>query len=139
MAVKGIIIVGLEEKHSSALCTILEDANYETLSVGSLPDTLAHVQERTYGALIIDLDHGFLDNRLLKELRAKLPSLCFIGLSSRSFHPELEEALSRHIDACFTKSAGYEDLLYWLKAVFDPPILKGRKVESPEDRSRERP
>ena len=33
--------------------------------------------------------------------------------------------MSRYIDACFEKSEDYEDLLYWLKAVFDPSIDRG--------------
>jgi DNA-binding response OmpR family regulator len=138
MVQKGVIIVDTDKKHSKALCSVLESADYEPLSVGSLSEAMANLETKLYGALLIDLDHASPDNRHLKELRQAHPRLCLIGLSHRSFHPELEEALSRYIDACFTKSAEYEDLLYWLRAVFDPSIHKGRENEGSEGESRER-
>jgi len=138
MATKEVMIVNIEEKHSGALRSILEGTNYETHPVDSLSDAMIHLQKTSCGALIIDLDNAFLDNRLLKELREKHPGLCIIGLSSRSFHPELEEALSQHIDACFTKSAGYEGLLYWLKAMCDPMIYKEKRIHDSGDEPRER-
>ncbi len=33
------------------------------------------------------------------------------------------------IDACFEKSEDYEDLLYWLKAVFDPSVVQESRGE----------
>lgn len=129
MAEKGVIIVDPDEKHSKALCAILEGADYEPLSVESLPDARANLETKRYGALLIDLDHTSLDNRLLKELRQAHPGVCLIGLSNRSFHPELEVALTRYIDACFSESADYEELLYWLKAVFDPSSRQESKTQ----------
>jgi DNA-binding response OmpR family regulator len=137
MTAKGVLIVDVEEKHSGALHSILEGTEYTALAVSSLADAVAQLQEETFGALIIDIDRAVLDSGLLKELRSKHPNLCFIGLSSRSFHPELEEVLSRYIDACFTKSAGYEDLLYWLKAVFDPMVYKENHRHDSADETRE--
>ena len=135
MAEKGVIIVGPDKKHSEALRSVLESADYEPLLVGSLSDARANLETKRYGALLIDLDHTFLDNRLLKELRQAHPGVCLIGLSNRSFHPELEEALSRYIDACFSESADYEELLYWLKAVFDPPSRQESKTQCTRDDS----
>ena len=126
MVRKSVILVGPDENHSNALCFILKGADYDPFSVSSLSEATANLKRKPHSALIIDLDHGSPDNRLLKELRQEHPSLCLIGLSSRSFHPELQEALSRYIDACFVKSAGYEELLYWLKAVFEPMIHENK-------------
>jgi len=132
MVKKSVILVDPYEDHSSALCSTLKDAGYETLSVSSLSEATANLKTKRHSALIIDLDHSSPDNRLLKEFRQEHPTLCLIGLSTRSFHPELEEALSRYIDACFAKSAGYEEVLYWLKAAFEPAIHESKQVCCPE-------
>lgn len=129
MSEKGVIIVDAEERHSEALCSILEIALYKPVSLGSLSEVKAQCEKQRYRALLIDLDSIPLDNRFLKELRQEHPGLCLIGVSSRTFHPELEEALSRYIDACFVKSEDYEELLYWLKAVFDPSSRQESKIQ----------
>ena len=67
--------------------------------------------------LILDLDSLPVNNRLFRELKKKNPRLHIVGLSSRPFHPELEEAMSRHISSCLTKPVDMEELLYWLKSV----------------------
>jgi DNA-binding response OmpR family regulator len=135
MSEKSVIIVCPNENDSKALCSILEDSDYRPFSVSSLLEAAAILKTRHHIALIMDLDLNPPDNRLLRELRHEQPSLCLIGLSSRSFHPELEEALSRYIDACFVKSAGYEELLYWLKAVSSGSQYSKKKEndESPDE------
>jgi len=67
-------------------------------------------------AVILDLDSLPVDNRLLRNLRRKDPSVRIIVLSSRRFHPELEEAMSTHIYACLSKPVDSEELIYWLKS-----------------------
>lgn len=125
MVKKGVIIVGSDDIHTRSLCSILERALYRPVFVPSLSDAKAQLEKQRYRVLLIDLDQTALDNRFLKELRKEYPVLGLIGLSSRRFHQELEEAMSRYIDACFEKSEDYEDLLYWLKAVFDPSFDRG--------------
>lgn len=126
MVKKGVIVVGSDDNHTKNLCSILERALYRPVFVPSLSDAKARLEKQRHRVLIIDLDQTALDNRILKELRKEHPVLGLIGLSSRKFHQELEEAMSRYIDACFEKSEDYEDLLYWLKAVFDPSFRSGK-------------
>jgi DNA-binding response OmpR family regulator len=137
MVKKSVIIVDPDEEHSNALFTILKGADYEPFSVSTLSEATAKLKTGLLSALIMDLDHSSPDNRLLKELRQEHPNLCLIGLSSRSFHPELKEALSRYIDACFVKSAGYDELLYWLKAVFDSSVHSNGEITGSEGDSLE--
>jgi len=125
MAKNVVIVVGWDDNHTKDLCSLLEKELYRTLLVPSLSDAKTQIEKQDYRVLLIDLDQITLDNRLLKELCKDYPVLSLIGLSSRRFHQELEEAMSRYIGACFEKSEDYEDLLYWLKAVFDPSIDRG--------------
>jgi len=117
-----VIVVGWDDNHTGNLCSLLEKKLYQTLLVPTLSIAKEQLEKQDFRVLLIDLDQITLNNRLLKELRRDYPFLSLIGLSSRRFHQELEEAMSRYIVACFEKSEDYEDLLYWLKAVFDPSI-----------------
>lgn len=125
MDINVIIVVGWDDNHTKNLCSLLEKELYRFLLVPSLSDAKMQLKKQGYRILLIDLDQITLDNRLLKELHKDYPVLSIIGLSSRKFHQELEEAMSRYIDACFEKSEDYEDLIYWLKAVFDPSFDRG--------------
>jgi hypothetical protein len=68
---------------------------------------------------ILDLDTLPVNNRLFRTLRRTNPAVCIIGLSSRPFHPELEEAMSQHIYACLSKPLDEEELFYWVKSLGD--------------------
>lgn len=120
------IIVGSGNDHIKNLCSILEKASYRPVVVPSLSEAKALLEKNYYRVLFIDLDQIVLDNRFLKELRKEYQALAVIGLSNRRFHQELEEAMSRYIDACFEKSEDYEGLLYWLKTVVNPSSPSGK-------------
>lgn len=112
---KIVIVLDPDEEHSRGLCAILEREQYRTISVVSMKDLQSCLDPNLTLALLVDLDLVPLDNRALRKLRTDYRRLCIIGLSSRSFHPELKEALSRYIDACFSKPLDLEALLYYLK------------------------
>jgi DNA-binding NtrC family response regulator len=127
---KHVIIAGWDENYIKALCSVLEREHYSPLLVCSLGDAGPQLQKRPFRVMLIDLDLIAIDNHSLKELRRRYPEIGLVGLSSRRFHQELEEAMSRYIDACFEKSADYDDLLYWLKAVFDPSVVQEGRGQS---------
>lgn len=41
-----------------------------------------------------------------------------IGISSRAFHPELEEVVSNHIYECISKPIDEDELVFWIKSLF---------------------
>lgn len=112
---RAVVIVDPEEQYSKELCAVLEREKYRAVALTSLEGLDRFLQSGLSHALILDLDHAQLDNRSLRGLRRENRQLCIIGLSSRSFHPELKEALSQHIDACFAKPVDWDDLVYYLK------------------------
>ncbi|MEW6668630.1 MAG: hypothetical protein AB1512_25740 [Thermodesulfobacteriota bacterium] len=119
---KAIVVLDPDEKHSVQLGSMLEREEYHPILLSSLSELAPSLKESSPRALIVNLDQVPLDNRDLMEIRSRNRGMCIIGLSSRTFHPELKEALTRYIDVCFSKPVGREELLYWLKAVFDPSI-----------------
>jgi len=121
MVKKSVIIAGCDKQFTVKLCSILKKEKYDPIPFPSLLDAKARLEKGSFRVMLIDLDQTALDNLSLKELRKEYPILVLVGLSSRRFHQELEEAMRNYIDACFEKSGDYEGLLYWLKAVFEPP------------------
>jgi hypothetical protein len=67
---------------------------------------------------ILDLDGLSVDNRFFRDLKRINPSVVFIALSSRPFHPELKESLCVHIYACIRKPYDPMELFYLLKTIF---------------------
>jgi DNA-binding NtrC family response regulator len=110
-------IVGRNEDASRALCRTLERHEYRTTLLCSLPELEASIRKRNFQIVILDLDCVPVNNRILRHLRKQDPLLHVIGLSSRTFHPELKEAMRDDISACLGKPIDMDELLYWLKSI----------------------
>jgi DNA-binding response OmpR family regulator len=112
-----IVVVNGNEADCLELCSGLQKENFRTTAVHSLMALEGEFQKTVCRVVILDLDNLPVDNRFFRDLKRKNPRVHIVGLSSRPFHPELEEAMSRHISSCLTKPLDMEELLYWLKSV----------------------
>ena len=115
---QGMVVVvdaNLDERQE--LCRLLEQSRYQTSPMQSLAELLNHLRASACHAVILDLDSLPVDNRFIRNLCKENPDLCVIGISGRSFHPELEEAIRTHISACLSKPVNVEELTYWLKSI----------------------
>lgn len=113
---KPIVVLGPDEKQFAELCSVLTRERYRTVALSTLSEFLDRLHEWTPLALIIDFDLIPMDNRTLRELRVRNQFLCIIGVSSRTFHPELKQSLKHYVNACFSKPLDYDDLIYYLRA-----------------------
>lgn len=116
---KRVVVLDADEKQCQALCALLEDLNYRAIPMHSLPDLEKYIHESACRAVILDLDTVPVDNLVIRELKRKKPDICIVGLSKRQFHPELEEAIRRHIYACLGKPADPDELVYWLRSIYE--------------------
>ena len=112
-----IVVVGGNKKESQEVCSALESEHCLTITEESLTNLERNIHKRLRHVVILDLDTLSVDNRSIRDLRRRRPGVCIIGISSRSFHPELEEAMSSHIYACLTKPVDTEELIYWIRAI----------------------
>jgi hypothetical protein len=62
---------------------------------------------------IFDLDRLDLDERYFRQL-PKTPGHCLMGLSRSPFHPDLKEAIGRHLIACLRKPIDTDELRFLL-------------------------
>ncbi|MEJ2232096.1 MAG: hypothetical protein P8X46_13060 [Nitrospirales bacterium] len=112
-----VVVVNADVKQCQELCAVLETEHFRTTALYSLGALEGEVKEGNCRVLNLDLDSLPVDNLLFRSLKRKNPGVHIVGLSNRPFHPELEEAMRRHISSCLTKPVDMEELLYWLRNV----------------------
>ena len=111
------VVVDADEQNCRELCALLEQANFPVAPLYSLEDLSEHLKKEQVGVLIVDLDTLPVTNNFFRSLKKHFPSLHIFCLSSRPYHPELEEAMGSHICASLAKPLNSEELFYWLKVV----------------------
>jgi len=124
---KSIGVVGADEKQSRELSTLLQKWQYQVVLINSFPDLKQYIRKSSFRAVVIDLDDLPVAKNIFRDLKEMDSSLNIMGLSSRSFHPELEEAISKHIYACLRKPVDTDELFYLLKSIYEnDPVQKKR-------------
>ena len=113
-----IIILDADEKECGELCALLNDHQFRTVPIYSLPEMITLIQDIECIAVIIDLDTVPIDNRTIRELTLKYPGIYFLCLSSDRFHPHLKEALCYHIYACINKPVDPDELFYLVRSIY---------------------
>jgi DNA-binding NtrC family response regulator len=121
-------VVMADEGDCLALCSFLQRQNYRAIPLHSLMTLEREMQRSEFQVVILDLDSLPVNNRLFRDLKKVNPEVRIIGLSTRPFHPDLEEAFSAHISACLAKPIDWDELIYWLKSL-------GEDERSPQDSS----
>ena len=116
---KEVVVLDADTTQSQDLCTVLKDNTYTTVPMNSLANIDRYIAETDCRAIVLNLDTISVTNKTLRELKRKMPSINIIALSKRQFHPELEEALREYISVCLTYPVDTDDLVYWLKTVFN--------------------
>ena len=116
---KEVLVLDPDERQSRNLCDMLIAYDYTTVSMNSLVNMDQYIEENDCRALILNLDNVAVTNKVFRELKRKKPLLNIIALSKRQFHPELEEALREYISVCLAKPVDSDELVYWLKTIFE--------------------
>ncbi len=116
---RPIVVVDADKAQCQKLCTLLERSNYRTVASHSLSNLERSVEEGPLQVVILDLDTLPVDNRFIMDLRRENPGVRIMGLSSRPFHPELQEAISKHFYACLYKPVDRDELFFWLKSIWE--------------------
>jgi DNA-binding NtrC family response regulator len=93
-------------------------SSLDVAAMHSLPELQEYLTESDCRVILIDLDTIAIDNRTLVQMKRQHPEIDIIAKSEHPFHPELEEALRSHILACLTKPLDPDELIFWLKSIF---------------------
>ena len=116
---KTVVVLNADKNQRNTLCDLLIDNRYQTKPMSSLSEMEIQLEQINCRAAIVDLDTVSATNKNFKALKHKNPAMNIIALSERQFHPELEEAFREYISACLAKPIDSEELLFWLKGIFE--------------------
>ena len=116
---KKVVVLEADKKQRETLCTFLADNHYQTAPMDSLSDLEQLLEHNDCQAAIVDLDNISVNNKNFRTLKQNKPAMSIIALSQRQFHPELEEAFREYISACLVKPIDSDELLFWLKGIFE--------------------
>ena len=116
---KAIVVLDADEEQCQKLCAVLQRHHYRTTALHSLDNLERYIEGSACQAVILDLDTVPVDNRVIRELKRKSPGVHIVGLSKHQFHPELKEAMSKHIYACLAKPVDPDELIYWLRSIYE--------------------
>lgn len=116
---KLVVVLDADKKQRDTLCTMLADNKYQTTPMRSLAEMELQLEQSDCRAVIVNLDNISATNKNFKALKQKKPAMSIITLSERQFHPELEEAIRDHISVCLRKPVDSDELVFWLKSIFE--------------------
>ena len=114
---RSILVMNADRNEFQDLSAVLTRRSYRADRVDSPGDLRMKLEADSFVAVLLDIDSTPVDNRAIRELASAFPAVHFLCMSKDSFHPELQDAISRHIYACLSKPVDPEELFYWLKCI----------------------
>ena len=120
-----VLVVDSNENQSLEICGLLEAEHFKTTALYSLANLKGAVSENGCQIILVDIDILPVDNRLFRNIKKKNPDVRIIGISSRPFHPELQEAMSKHIYVNLNKPVDRDELIYWLRSICENEANSG--------------
>jgi len=122
---KGIVILDSDKDSSENLFQILSSRHYQIDRIQALSALEDLIGSNRYLAVVVDIDSVPVDNRVIRNLTLKYPEVRFLCTSKDRFHPELKDAICYHIYACLNKPVDPDELLYWIKCIYEEDLLSG--------------
>lgn len=111
--VTPILVVSEDPSLPQKIIDLLRDKPFVIAHCESAATAADKLSAGPKGIVIFDLDQADLDERYFRQLAA-MKGLCIMGLSDRPFHPDLKEAIGRHLLACLRKPIDPDELLFFI-------------------------
>jgi DNA-binding NtrC family response regulator len=116
---KEILMLASDTELTEEVQKALKDKKINMVMANSLNDLEKALKGTDIEVLVLDLDTVDIENRFIRNLKKQQPAMTIIGLSDRSFHPELKEAMRKHIYACLCKPIDPDELVYWINSIVE--------------------
>lgn len=113
----GVVVINADCREGQELCAFLQGLQYPTTLLDSLETLEDRLQASPDRVVILDLDTVPLDNQFIRLLKKKYPQIYLLGISTRSYHPGMEETIGMHFYACLLKPVDWEELEFWLNSI----------------------
>lgn len=115
---RGIVVLDADQKQCRQLCELLESQRYRVKPMYTMSSFEGGINMENTAVVLIDIDSVPVDNRLIRDLRCKFPGTRVLLISRGRFHPELRDAISRHVYVCLNRPLDSEELFFWLKTIW---------------------
>jgi DNA-binding NtrC family response regulator len=112
-----VLLASADATESVLLSEIIRAFGGAMQVAGSYAELEDRLRERTFHAIIMDIDSLAADNRTIGRLAAASPKGAVLCVSRDRLHPQLQESIRNHVFACLTKPIDPEELGYWLKCI----------------------
>lgn len=112
-----IFIVSDSQVEADQIQAMLAEEGYRSNVIPTIEDLNARLVNGDGMAAFIDIDSIPVDNRHIRKLTLKHPTVYFFCISRDKFHPELKDAICYHIYACLNKPVDPDELVYWLRCI----------------------
>ncbi len=112
-----ILILSKNRSEAVQLQAMLAEENQVGNVFRSIEELNSKLDINEVSAVFIDIDTVHIDNRSIRKLTLKYPSVYFFCMSWDKFHPELKDAICYHIYACLNKPIDPDELAYWLRCI----------------------
>ncbi len=122
-----ILIVSKNQTEAAQLGEMMAEQNYASDILASLEELVSRIGADDIIAAFIDIDTIAADNRYIRNLTLKYPSVYFFCISRDRFHPELKDAICYHIYACLNKPIDPDELKFLLDGIATDIESSGRK------------
>jgi len=116
---REVFILSTDQREIKQLCSILSEGRFGSRVFSRLDDLEADLNRSDSLAAILDVDSVPLSNRIIRILKDSFPKLNIFCTSQHRLHPELQDALSRHICACLRKPVDPDEVQFWLKSILN--------------------
>jgi DNA-binding NtrC family response regulator len=119
---KTVLVLDADKKQCRQLCRLITTSQYKAIALYSFHNLEKTITESACLAIFWDFDTVPIENRIIRDLTINFPGVYFFGLSSRPFHPELQDAICYHIYACINRPIDADELFYWLRSIHEDEI-----------------
>lgn len=116
---KCVVIFCEDREECKRLCSFLEGEGFSAIPTHGLTSFTDRLDKGQCLVAVIDLNARLVDNRKIRELTLKHPDIYFLGLTRHRLNPALKESICYHIYACLTKPVDTDELIYWLKSIYE--------------------
>ena len=116
---KKVVVLDGNLSSRGELSDILNSKDYPFTHANALSSLEELLISDQYVAVVLDIDSVPVDNRTIRQLALKYPGVRFLCTSKDRFHPELKDAICYHIYACLNKPVDSDELLYWIKSIYE--------------------
>lgn len=115
----SVAVVSADAQEIDNLCSMLSEDRFASTVYRRLEDLMEGLNPTDCLAVIINVDTVGLTNRNVRNLADRFPEVSIFCTSTARFHPELQDAMTRHIRACLAKPVEPDELRFWLRSMHD--------------------